>query len=667
MAALHELESEVTCPICKDIFKEPKKLPCDHVYCRQCLESLASRSIAADNVCCPECRTEAHIFLGVSHFPAPHRVNRLVEMYQRSLKRAKTEAETQPATCKEHKSQPLALYCETCENLVCRDCVIDSCYEKSHDFRYLKKYEADFTEKLEPVHTLRHNMAAALESLVTAQVELSKRKESKLRLVESMFNALAKLLAQERIYFTESIKKLFEESEKINAGKKKEISEALAKLDSVVESTKSFLLQPNSAFRESLTGQNQAIEDAKDLASNISPDPAVVPEIGVEMVSSEQLLELWRANSFLYKSGDPLKSHLHCHYLEIDAPVNQTASYLFDVDVQSLKRKKVSFTASLLCCRDSTAEAVAVEKITPEQYSLSFVPQKRGRHELHIMYNDTHICGSPIPVYVTIPPQQLNEAISVVEVPIDGGGIECCGGKVYVSRENDIVVLDALTGSTEKVIELPSPVNDINDILVTPEHIFATGEDQVVKMDRKGTFIKSVGGVVPDDDDGMYEVFSGIRQNQAKEIFVCNTESHKIQVFDEQLNILREFGSKGVADGCFDRPVELDFDEAGNIYVVERANHRVQVLSPEGQHIRYIGTELTQPVSITIHRNLIFVVEEEKRVFVFTLDGKSVTSFGCENSHPLSIAVDDDGYLYIVSTKITHHTQLLLYSEPWSH
>ena len=43
---------------------------------------------------------------------------------------------------------------------------------------------------------------------------------------------------------------------------------------------------------------------------------------------------------------------------------------------------------------------------------------------------------------------------------------------------------------------------------------------------------------------------------------------------------------QGTVDSCFGTPDDLDFDEAGNIYVVE---HRVQVLTPQGQHIRYIG------------------------------------------------------------------------------
>ena len=51
------LESEVTCPLCLDIFTEPKRLPCDHVYCRECLHGLALRSTTG-SISCPECRTD---------------------------------------------------------------------------------------------------------------------------------------------------------------------------------------------------------------------------------------------------------------------------------------------------------------------------------------------------------------------------------------------------------------------------------------------------------------------------------------------------------------------------------------------------------------------------------------------------------------------------------
>ena len=69
---------------------------------------------------------------------------------------------------------------------------------------------------------------------------------------------------------------------------------------------------------------------------------------------------------------------------------------------------------------------------------------------------------------------------------------------------------------------------------------------------------------------------------------MCDSENHRIQVFafDEDLNLLRVIGRKGAGNRCL---TDLDFDEAGNIYITEQGNHRIQVLTPEGQHIRIIG------------------------------------------------------------------------------
>ena len=52
------LEKEITCPLCLDIYKEPKKLPCDHIYCKDCLKSLAEVTANA-TIFCPECRSIA--------------------------------------------------------------------------------------------------------------------------------------------------------------------------------------------------------------------------------------------------------------------------------------------------------------------------------------------------------------------------------------------------------------------------------------------------------------------------------------------------------------------------------------------------------------------------------------------------------------------------------
>ena len=78
------LENEITCALCLDIFKEPKKLPCDHVFCKTCLEMLA-RNVAQTTVPCPECRKPAQIPNGrdgVKDLPTAFHVNRLIDAFQ---------------------------------------------------------------------------------------------------------------------------------------------------------------------------------------------------------------------------------------------------------------------------------------------------------------------------------------------------------------------------------------------------------------------------------------------------------------------------------------------------------------------------------------------------------------------------------------------------------
>ena len=76
------LENEITCALCLDLFKEPKRLPCDHVYCKDCLRGLALQSLNA-TISCPECRTLTQVpGNDVNNLPTAFQINRLIEAFQ---------------------------------------------------------------------------------------------------------------------------------------------------------------------------------------------------------------------------------------------------------------------------------------------------------------------------------------------------------------------------------------------------------------------------------------------------------------------------------------------------------------------------------------------------------------------------------------------------------
>ncbi len=88
-------------------------------------------------------------------------------------------------------------------------------------------------------------------------------------------------------------------------------------------------------------------------------------------------------------------------------------------------------------------------------------------------------------------------------------------------------------------------------------------------------------------------------------------------------------------------------------------NHCIQVLTPGGEHIRYIGGrgrkpgDLIRPCSPAIHRGLIYVTDRgNKRISVFKTTGEFVTTFGEGRLFdPYCIAIDDDGLVFVTDNK----------------
>ena len=72
-------EQEFSCPICLDLFEEPKCLPnCAHNVCGRCLEGMDK--LENNSIECPVCRVESMIPKdGIAAFPKNHLLVRLIE------------------------------------------------------------------------------------------------------------------------------------------------------------------------------------------------------------------------------------------------------------------------------------------------------------------------------------------------------------------------------------------------------------------------------------------------------------------------------------------------------------------------------------------------------------------------------------------------------------
>lgn len=105
--------------------------------------------------------------------------------------------------------------------------------------------------------------------------------------------------------------------------------------------------------------------------------------------------------------------------------------------------------------------------------------------------------------------------------------------------------------------------------------------DMVARLDRDGNPMEPIGkGKLSRPNGVAYEAASG-------RIFVADTETHEIKVFNLAGELLKTIGKRGEGFGEFNYPTHIAiFDE--KLYVTDTMNARVQVLSTSTG--RYLGT-----------------------------------------------------------------------------
>lgn len=147
---------------------------------------------------------------------------------------------------------------------------------------------------------------------------------------------------------------------------------------------------------------------------------------------------------------------------------------------------------------------------------------------------------------------------------------------------------------------------------------------------------------------------------------------------EENYLSVAKWGTGGSGDGQFSSPKDIAVDSAGNIYVVDKGNYRVQKFTSNGAFVTKWGTRGTGdgqfevPAGIAVDASgYVYVVDNENdRVQKFTSNGAYVTKYGKNGGdgssgsgngefyQPYGIAIDGAGNMYIADAG-NHRVQKL--------
>jgi uncharacterized protein (TIGR03663 family) len=155
------------------------------------------------------------------------------------------------------------------------------------------------------------------------------------------------------------------------------------------------------------------------------------------------------------------------------------------------------------------------------------------------------------------------------------------------------------------------------------------------------------------------------------QIYVADSGNHRIQVFDKDGNFLFKWGSEGAGPGQFSEPWGIAVAADGTVHVADTWNHRIQTFTAQGEFVRAFGTFVNvqhdaqaepgkfwgpRGIAVGPAGNLFVTDTGNKRVQKFTADGQFLQTWGGGGivpgsfEEPVGIDIDAQSNIYVADT-----------------
>ena len=420
-AILKKFEDQLNCSICLYTYTNPKQLQCHHVYCQQCLVKLVVQDQQGQlSLTCPNCRQVTPVpASGVRGLQAAFRVNQLLEIVEEHKKAMATTASPEEAEsastnptphgnttvgCLEHGGRELELYCETCGETICYKCIKKGEKHNSHDYEELdeafERYKREITSSLEPMEKQLMTIKRALAQLDARHDEISDQRAT---IEADIHNTITRLHETLEVRKTELISRLHQLTQaklKSLAAQRDQIETTQAQLSSCLLFIRENLETGNHG--EVLMMKSTTVRQVKELTTTFQPD-MLEPNTEADMIftASEDIAAECRKYGRVIAVGLP-EYYATGKGVET-AAVGEKATIVIQTmnfNSQPCDVSLNSITCELVSDITGTPARGTVKRRGQNQCEISYQPNFKGRHQLHIKVESRHIKGSPFPISV---------------------------------------------------------------------------------------------------------------------------------------------------------------------------------------------------------------------------------------------------------------------------
>jgi tripartite motif-containing protein 71 len=147
----------------------------------------------------------------------------------------------------------------------------------------------------------------------------------------------------------------------------------------------------------------------------------------------------------------------------------------------------------------------------------------------------------------------------------------------------------------------------------------------------------------------------GVAIDSAGNVYVADSNNNRIQKFSASGMFITKWGSSGTGDGQLNMPYGVAVDSAGNVYVADYGNSRIQKFTANGTFVTKWGSygagdgQFHGPGGIAVDSagNVYVADYGNSRIQKFTADGTLVTKWHLYQ--PRDITVDASGNVYAIN------------------